>query len=314
MPRMCRVVTTSTATLEAIQPPYNLKVPEPGANLSLGLSLVDAAGAQQPDLICLPEGFLGAGLTSNNKPALAEPIPGPVFDQLAARARRYHTYVVAGLYLCEGSRVYNCAVLIDRRGEPAGIYRKKHLTEREIESGMTPGDAAMVFDTDFGRVGLAVCFDMNWPQLWADMKNQGAEVVCWLSAFEGGLPLQVYAWTHGYRIVTSVWPYHARVIDITGRIVAMTSRWSRLATCDLNLDKRLFHTDGQADRLLAIQAKYGRRVEIETFTEEALITLSSLDPQLTEDEVIAEFGLTDYQAFIARSTAAQVRARPVERS
>jgi predicted amidohydrolase len=309
MPRMCRVVTTSTATLEAVQPPYNLRPPEPGANLSMGLSLVDAAGAQEPDLICLPEGFLGAGLTIDRKPALAEPIPGPVFDQLAARARQYHTYVVAGLYLCESDRVYNCAVLIDRQGKAAGIYRKKHLTEREIAGGMTPGDRAMVFDTDFGRVGLAVCFDFNWPQLWADMKDQGAEVVCWLSAFEGGFPLQAYAWTHGYRIVASVWPYHARVIDITGRIVAMTSRWNRLAMCDLNLDKRMFHTDGQADRLLAIHAKYGRRVEIETFTEEALITISSLDPQLTEAEVIAEFGLMDYGAFISRCTAAQEQAR-----
>ncbi len=310
MPRMCRVVTTSTATLEATQPPYNLRTPEPGANLSMGLALVDAAGAQQPDLICLPEGFLGAGLPISDKAALAEPIPGPVFDQLAARAQKYHTYIAAGLYVCEAGRVYNSAVLIDREGRPAGIYHKKHLTEREILNGITPGSQAVVVETDFGRVGLAVCFDFNWPQLWADMAGLGAEIVCWLSAFEGGLPLQSYAWTHGYRIVSSVWPYHARVVDITGRVVAMTSRWNRLASCDLNLDKRLFHTDGQADRLLAIQAQYGRRVQIETFTEEHLFTISSLDPALSEAEIIAQYGLTDYQAFVSRSTAAQERARP----
>ena len=87
MPRMCRVVTTSTATLEAKQPPYNLRPPEPGANLSLALSLVDAAGAQQPDLVCLPELFLAAGLTFADTESFIEPIPGPVFDQLAERAQ-----------------------------------------------------------------------------------------------------------------------------------------------------------------------------------------------------------------------------------
>jgi beta-ureidopropionase len=310
MPRMCRVVTTSTATLESTQPPYNLRSPEPGANLKLGLSLVDAAGAQNPDLICLPEGFLGAGTAITDKVGFAEPIHGPVYEQLAARARRFHTHISAGLYVTEGSRIYNSNVLIDRQGEPAGVYHKVHLTEREIQNGITPGTGAKVVETDFGRVGLAVCFDMNWPQLWADMAEQGAEMVCWLSAFEGGLPLQSYAWQHGYRIVASVWPYHARVVDITGRIVAMTSRWDRLATCDLNLDKRLFHTDGQADRLLAIHAQYGPRVKIETFTEEHLFTISSLDSDLPESEIINQFHLTDYKSFVARSTAAQDAARP----
>jgi predicted amidohydrolase len=310
MPRVCRVVTTSTATLEATQPPYNLRPPEPGANLRLGLSLIDAAGAQQPDLICLPEGFLGAGLPITEKPGLAEPIPSPVFDQLADRARRYHTYIAAGLYVCAEGRIYNSAVLIDRQGNPAGIYHKVHLTEREILSGMTPGRGARVFETDFGRVGLAVCFDMNWPDLWAEMQRLGAEVVCWLSAFEGGFPLQHYAWTHGYRIVASVWPYHAKIVDITVQVVATTSRWDRLAICNLNLEKRLFHTNNQSERLLAIKEQYGPRVQTESFTDEGMFTISSLDPTLSEAEIIRQYDLMEYQAFIARSTAAQDGARP----
>jgi len=190
-----------------------------------------------------------------------------------------------------------------------GTYAKRHPTESEIAGGVTPGTNITVFPTDFGRVGLAICFDINWPSLWASLAQQDADVVCWLSAYEGGFPLQAYAWTHRYRIVTSVWPYHARVIDITGRILSSTSRWGRLAVCDVNLDKRIFHTDGQAQHLLAIQTKYGSRLQVETFTEEHLFTLESADPDLFSADVMAEFGLVDYQTYLARCEDAQARTR-----
>ena len=92
-----------------------------------------------------------------------------------------------------------------------------------------------------------------------------------------GCPLQAYAWMHQYAIVTSVWPYHARVIERTGRIMAQTSRWGRLAFHNLNLDKRLFHTDGQHQQIVPMQTRYGDRIRIESFTEEHLFTLESLD-------------------------------------
>src|SRR6266542_3066464 len=100
------------------------------------------------------------------------------------------------------------------------------------------------------------------------------------SDLEGGLPLQAYAWMHQYAIATSVWPYHARVIERTGKIVAQTSRWGRLAAYDLDLDKRLFHTDGQHQQIVPMQARYGSRLRIESHTEEHLFTIESLDPAL----------------------------------
>ena len=81
--------------------------------------------------------------------------------------------------------------------------------------------------------------------------------------------------------------------------------------CDLNLEKRLFHTDEQADRILPILARYGPRVRIETFTEEHLFSLESADPALSVQAIISEFGLVDYQTYLARCTSAQVSARAV---
>ena len=75
--------------------------------------------------------------------------------------------------------------------------------------------------------------------------------------------------------------------------MAQTSRWGRLATADLDLDMRLFHTDGQSQHILPIQARYGTRLKVETLTEEHIFTLSSADPGLEVAEVIAEFGLIE---------------------
>ena len=82
-----------------------------------------------------------------------------------------------------------------------------------------------------------------------------------------------------------------------------------MGLADLNLDKRLFHTDGHYDRLLPILARYGKRVRIETLTEEHLFTLESSDPELDVEAIIAEFGLTEFDTFIGRCTEAQQAAR-----
>jgi predicted amidohydrolase len=251
---------------------------------------------------------MAAGLPAAEIPVVAESLDGPSFRAVADRARKHSMYVVAGFYAEVDGAVSNLAALIDRSGRLVGTYTKQRPTEGEIDNGVVPGTTAPVFQTDFGRIGLAICFDLNWQDLWADLARGGAELVCWISAYEGGFPLQANAWTNQYAVVSSVWPYHARVIERTGRIVAQTSRWGRLAFHNLNLDKRLFHTDGQMMKLVPILTRYGEAVRIETFHEEHLFTLESIDPSLSVDAVIAEFGLVEYRPFIDRCTRAQANA------
>lgn len=309
MSRSITIATTSMATLEDYAPPYNLRHPDPAENLRRGLAMLDAAGQQRADLAVLPETFMAAGLPSRAIRAVAESFPGPTFDAVADCAKRHAMNVVAGLFVSEGDRVSNVAALIDRSGCLVGLYSKTHPTEGEIDGGVTPGSGARVFDTDIGRIGLAVCFDINWPSLWSDMKRNGAELICWISAYEGGLPLQAQASLHRLPIVTSVWPYHARIIDKTGRILAQSSRWSRLAVHRLSMDKRIFHTDQQAHLLLPIQSRYGDRVRVEAFTEEHIFTVESLSPDLEVEEVVREFGLVEFGAYLDRCERRQMSAR-----
>src|SRR5688572_942944 len=90
--RIVRLATTSLATLEDTAPPYNLRYPNPADTLKLGLSMLDAAGAQEADLVLLPEGFMAAGLPASEIPIVAEPLEGPSFQAIAERARRHSMY------------------------------------------------------------------------------------------------------------------------------------------------------------------------------------------------------------------------------
>jgi hypothetical protein len=314
MKQLARIATTSIATLEPFSPPYNLSEPDPSETFARGLALVDAAGAERADLVCLPETFAAAGLSSARLAELAEPIDGPSFSALAERARANSVNLVAGAFLKRNGRIENVSVLFGRDGELIGTYAKRHPTEGEIEGGVTPGSAVGVFETDIGRIGLAICFDLNWRELWAGMKAQGADIIAWISAYEGGFPLQAYACLHDFVVVSAVQSYTGKIIDRSGKVLTATSRWGRLVSATLDLDQRWFHTDGQADLLLAVQHRYGDRVLVETRGEEHLFFISRRDPTLSLDDLISEFGLVELGNYLARCTAAQERGRPQART
>lgn len=303
MPRKVRIVTSSFATLENTTPPFNIHPPRPEDNVALAENILITAAQYQPDVVVLPEAFKLAGISLEKSRELAEPIPGPTFNLLANWARKLNTYIVAGMMVLEGSRIFNRGIVIDRTGKLVGYYDKHYPVEEEITHGVTPGTNTPIFDLDFGRIGVSVCFDINWPEIWQEFSNQKIDLAFWISAYEGGFPLQSYAWQFKYPIVSSVWPYHARVFDIDGRIIHSTSRWSRILFCEVNLDRGLFHTDLQMEKISGIQKKYGDLVDIKTYTEEHLFVLENNISGKSVEDIAAEFDLIPYDDYISRCTS-----------
>ena len=257
MPRKVRIVTSSFATLEDTHPPYNIHPPTVEENIELAKEIVETANSFKPDVVVLPETFKTAGMPMEGIKKNAEKIPGPTFNMLSDLAKSGKTNIIAGHLVADGDKIFNKAIIINRSGELIGSYDKKYPVESEIQNGVTPGSENRVFDLDFARIGVSVCFDLNWPEIWRDFSNQNIEMAFWVSAYEGGFPLQAYAWNYKYPIISSVWPYHARVIEINGQIVCTTSRWNRIAFYELNLDRALLHTDLQMDKILDIQKSMG---------------------------------------------------------
>jgi predicted amidohydrolase len=145
---------------------------------------LDRVGELGVDLCLLPEMFDG------NSPGEAEPLDGPSGSLLAYQARQWQMYVSGSFYEQRGDLVYNTAPLFGRDGSLLGAYRKMQLYDPEEDQGVTPGTELPVFRTDFGSVGIAICYDSWFPEIMRLLAYKGAELVLLPNAgyFTGLMP------------------------------------------------------------------------------------------------------------------------------
>lgn len=307
MPRKVKVVTTSF---------YGLAGTTAERNRQLACEYLGIAGREGADLACLPEGFLSPQGESGGKHLYSEPLSGDTLTALSEAARAQSMWVVACYYVTTGpTRRENVAVVIDRRGELVAQYAKVHPTIWEcLDDRVTPGAGTTVVQTDFGRVGLAICYDIGWPDHWAELARRDAEIVVWPSAYDGGFPLQAYAWNHFYYVVSSVKSEHAKIIDLTGRVITKTSKWHRITSALIDLDKEVFHIDYQAQKLIEIEKELGARVSIDALSEENVFTIESHDSEWPLQRIKAHWGLENFRDYYARATRIQDQERDLARA
>ena len=142
-----------------------------------------------PTSCACPRGSLSPA-TGTTYIEVAEPVPRRDHRFLGSPARRLHECIVAGIE--KGPEPdYNTAVLIGRDGPLVGQYRKTSLPYEEIEGGVTPGADMPVFDIDFGRVGLMICWDSRYPEVAHAARPRGVEVI--LMPIAGGVEALVHA-------------------------------------------------------------------------------------------------------------------------
>lgn len=270
-------------------------------NADFAASILNAAGVAKSDIALLPEAFALAGLPSEMAADAAEPVGGPTTSRVAELAKRWRMNIVAGHIIEEGGTLFNAAIIYSRAGEVIGIYRKAYPYPPELKAGIRPGNAVGVFDTDIGRVALAICFDVNWPQLWRSFADQDADLVCWISAYGGGFPLQSLAWQYQLITATSVSSDQASIVDISGQFLHRTSKWTNLAIADVALDRDLYHIDEHAADFLKIQNKYGDAIAITGFSEENFVIIESRSPDVSIRQVEEEFSLRNRRTYLENS-------------
>jgi predicted amidohydrolase len=166
--------------------------PNVAANLQEAGHLIDIAAAQGAQLVALPEYFAIMGLRDDDKVRAREKQgAGPIQDFLAEAARRHRIWIVGGSVPLESAledKVRNSSLVYDDTGRLAGRYDKIHLfgfemgAERYAEARtIEPGSEVVVLDTPLGRLGLSVCYDLRFPELYRAMKD--VEIVLVPSAF-----------------------------------------------------------------------------------------------------------------------------------
>lgn len=174
---------------------------DPAENLARALTQIERAAQRGAQLVVTPELFRTPYFCQredHSRFALAEPIPGPTSEALAAVARRLHLVIVGSLFERRGAGVYhNTAVVLDADGAIAGTYRKMHIPDDPLYQEkfyFTPGDLGFhAFPTQVGRIGVLICWDQWFPEAARLTALDGAEILCFPTAI-GWHPSEKPAW------------------------------------------------------------------------------------------------------------------------
>ena len=164
-----------------------------GANIEAAVALADAAAAAGARLVALPE-YLQFRGSDDGFRASARPMPGPHTDPFAEVARRRGAWILVGSTAetsGDPARPYNTSALIAPDGSLAATYRKIHLFDVDIDHGpadtesvrVTPGDRLVCADVDGARLGLTICYDLRFPELYRSLALAGAGILTVPSAF-----------------------------------------------------------------------------------------------------------------------------------
>ncbi len=157
------------------------------ANVSVAVTLAAEAAAGGARLVALPEYLQYRGPDAGYR-ASARPVPGPFTDAFAEVARRHNAWILVGSVAetsGDAARPHNTSVLIAPDGSIAATYRKIHLFDVQVDAGpvdresarVTAGESAVVADVDGVAVGMSICYDLRFPELYRSLALAGAEVL-----------------------------------------------------------------------------------------------------------------------------------------
>lgn len=259
------------------------------------------------DLFVLPENALQRGSeTARTADNRALRLEDKEVQEVAALAARERTWIVLPLQLAEKSGrrdvFRNAAILFDRKGRVAGIYRKLHpLADKSgvFESGVTPGDDAPVFKTDFGKVGIQICWDMSFEDGWSRLAKSGAELVAVPSASPQNIPLAWYAHRHRYWIVNSTPRENVTVFNPIGLPDAQLTKPGVLVH-RFDLVSAAIHWNPEVDEGRVFQRRFGDRVGFVWNAREDTGLFWSNDANLSIGAMMKELGQEQMDAQVER--------------
>ena len=256
--------------------------------MAMALEHIHVAAKHDVDILCLPEMFCGDK---------AEPVPGPTTDLMGTLANEYGMYIICPLLEQSEDKVYNTAVLLDREGNIVGKYRKIFVFWGE---DVHAGEAEVpVFDTDFGRIAMLTCFDLNFPELWMQAERQNVDIVFWPSAYGGGKPLNGYASINAYYIVAVG---DGDMIDMTGEPIPTENPTGKLYIATLDLDRTLVHKDYTRSKIKQLLDEHGEEVVLEKdWHPEGWFMLHAIKPGVLVRQLLREYEIETLREYRHRS-------------
>jgi predicted amidohydrolase len=266
------------------------------------------ARESRPDFICFPE-ICACSAHPFELGLKYAPELEPFAAAVGKLAREVNAALVVPFIERHMGQFYNSVPIVDRSGKLILCYRKNYPTIGEMDKGIAPGWEVPVAECDGVRVGAAVCYDLNFPQVAEELMRNRARVVFWPSMYWGGRLLHHWALRYGFYVVAAYGPESA-VVDMGGRYLAQqgaatfevqAGRLPPWAVAEVNADRELFHLDFNRDRFAAMRARYGPDIELEVYSPEGYFTLASRRPGLTVEQLAREYKLETLRDYLARA-------------
>jgi predicted amidohydrolase/acetyl esterase/lipase len=265
--------------------------------------------------------FTEYAVTAGKPGAAAEvavPLDGTILEALGPKAREHKTYIVFGGVFRDDPSAETCsnaAVVIDRRGRLAGRYDKVHpVLDRDgpdgkivLEGGVRPGTEYNVFDLDFGRVGVQICYDVEYPEGWRRLAERGAELVLFPTQSPQLTRPGMYAATHEYWVVSSTYRNNASIFEPgTGLVAARLNEPQRTLVHEIDLSYLILPWSSRLRNGKPFRDAFGDRVGFRYSESEDRGIFWSNDPGRSIGAMARSLGLLE------TSTEQQARARDAQ--
>ena len=258
------------------------------------------------DLAVLPEAAV-TGEIGRDIVAGSFPLKGAVEEAFARKAREHKCYIVVPMYLLEDKEkrlVSNVGILFGRKGEVVGTYRKLHLAvpagRDSMEGGTTPGKEVLVFPCDFGKLGIQICFDINFDYGWKELARLGADLVVWPTQSPQTSQPAFRARQGRYYIVSSTWRNNASIFEPTGKITAQIREPEHTLVEELDLSYAILPWSRNLANGAALRKIYGEQVGFRYYEDEDLGIFWSNDSRLPIGRMIQSIGVTELEVEMPR--------------
>ena len=191
--------------------------------------------------------------------------------------------------LSDGTR-RNSTQLIGRSGEILAIYDKNYpMIEETRVQGVLPGKNETVAETEFGKVGFAICFDLNFTELLDRYAVRKPNLMLFCSMYHGGLMQSYWAYRCRSWFVGSIARTECTILNPLGSRVACSTNYYSSVTATVNTDYEVVHLDGNMEKLFRARKKYGPKISIFDPGHLGSVLITSETPEITASQVVDEF-------------------------
>ena len=298
------VVGTVCHSMYGQYPGLDKRCEELGALVDRIAAEANSRFGRGPDLVVLSE----FSLNDMHKPLAdhAIPLDSPAFAYFQKKAAALHTYLILPSVVREGNQFGNAAFLIDRAGKIVGRYDKVHVVPdappaKTFEGGTTPGKAYPVFDCDFGRLGIQICFDYMHEEGWRELAAKGAELVVHPSQSPSVSVSAARAFINHFYVVSSTWRDNASVLEPTGMVAAHINPPQEILVTQIDLEYLLLPWDGKLLDGKALKDKYGQDVGFNYYPSEDMGIFWSNNPAIPIDAMVRWLGIWTNDEYVAHA-------------